>query len=692
MEVLYSILPVAGRFILVTGLLMALYWLMWRKQATYRAKRIYLLTMPLVALVISLLQVEVYKPEPVVVTVEQTAQTASSVSVDVPMDGVPTVEPIKESAVTALSEEMLKESPFTTVDILALVYALIIIGLCIPFVTGFVQLCLLRKGAKVQKDEDNDVRILVGESIKTPFSFHRSIYLPQNLTENQRRMILTHERAHILHRHYVDVWISSLVTRLLWWNPFLWWACAELRNVHEFEADSVVLGTGEDVYAYQAILIEEVLHGDIVIANGFNHSFIRRRFIEMVQSSNRRMSAWAKAGSAAWMLIVVALFCCTVGEAETVYRTVTVDASQAVMTEVPVTDIEAEEQIEVKEEVFLPEPDVMLNDTLVISKDSVLALQEIFEDSLGEGLSEELTLELVKLLVDAQTKLLQNVLSDSFKLHITREIKEELFNELASPVQPVQPISPIQNNIKEAKENEFIIEGFVNPNITDSCYLIYLADEYFNIQDEPVDTVPVVNKRFTYVLNTDKMTAGRLRCIFPGGKICENTISLYFVPGETVSLYVNDGYYNIEKGPQYADKVTKAMEAIRKETNWKSPHLPKVKGKVWKNVSDDEHPLYDVREVYFNDEETVLRIACKEYSEGLIVSKKACLVDNNGKKYRLKRAVKGCINSNNNQEARIFGGYFAFEPVRKNIQSLTYHDRGIVIKNIKEPKKGKVIY
>ena len=63
------ILLLAGRFLLASALLMALYWVVWRKQATYRAKRMYLLTMPIVALAISLLQVEVYKPEPVVVEV-----------------------------------------------------------------------------------------------------------------------------------------------------------------------------------------------------------------------------------------------------------------------------------------------------------------------------------------------------------------------------------------------------------------------------------------------------------------------------------------------------------------------------------------------------------------------------------------------------------------------------------------------
>ena len=346
------ILLLAGRFLLASALLMALYWVVWRKQATYHAKRMYLLTMPIVALAISLLQVEVYKPEPVVVEVmsgptgpnEPIGPTGPSPipsqgrGVDTPHVTNPSKEKVTDSEI--VSEPFIEEETNSATlaegqDIslpplgegkgwglgLCLLYALIILLFCIPFVVNLVLVRRLRKEASgTEEEKETGIRILTGEGVQAPFSFHRTIFLPVNLTETQRRMILAHERAHILHRHYVDVWVAEAITRLLWFNPFLWWARQELRNVHEFEADSEVLGTGEDVYAYQAILIEEVLHGDIVIANGFNHSFIRRRFVEMLQSTNHRMTSLAKAGTAAWILLVVALMCCTVGEAETVYK------------------------------------------------------------------------------------------------------------------------------------------------------------------------------------------------------------------------------------------------------------------------------------------------------------------------------------------------------------------------------------
>ena len=866
METLYAILPLAGRFILVSGLLMALYWILWRKGATYRAKRTYLLAVPFMAMVIALLQVEVYKPSPVVVTIEKKAEVLPTViTEEAPLaasaEGVETTIATPMMTTTEATETIAETSRFSTLNIAALAYTIIFIALSIPFIAGFVQLMMLRKKANEQEDKENNIRILMGEAIKAPFSFYRSIFLPSNLTDNQRRMILAHEKAHIKHRHYMDAWVSAFVTRLFWWNPFLWWAQNELRNVHEFEADSVVLGTGEDLFTYQSILIEEVMHGDIVIANGFNHSFIRRRFIEMVESTNRHMSKWRKIGTGVWMLLIVALFCCSVGKAETIYKTVIVNEPQNLVAEVVTETAKEESPILIdtltlsKDKPFLvfqdsvaislADDDFMLfDDTVVIDiNDSPLtveannleqaellkgllntlsSLQEItpaqyeelqkestepiqdleeinqmirfikedtnnrFSESLNRLLAELVRSQNSSLLSSGLINLLdkQNItfnisdLPQTSELHrqmvqqlmldwllhaelseetytqskalsenpeslpsleeINQNLRENRLKRISVLLEQIKEMdeslgkqieeliakygmSPkeeeiieipitfkdgkviiykkegnsfsyherdsfqqtVQQNLRQAKEDEFVIEGFVDENITDSCYNIYLADEHFLIQDEPVATVPVVNKRFTYVLKLDKMTAGRLRCIFPGGKLCDSTISLYFVPGETVKLNVHNGYYNIRKSEEYDNKVTRAMKLAREESNWKMF----IKGNAWETVEHKKNN-YNllIKEVYFNDEETVLRIANKEYGESLIISKDAYLTDDDGNQYRLLRAVKGNIGSNNEPHIRIFGGYFAFEPMPKDTKRLTFHDQGIEIKNIRKAK------
>ena len=233
----------------------------------------------------------------------------------------------------------------------------------------------------------------------------------------------------------------------------------------------------------------------------------------------------------------------------------------------------------------------------------------------------------------------------------------------------------------QAQEKQmFTIDGYVDENITDSCYNIYIGDDYFRIDEDskPIATVPVMNKRFTYSIPLDKMKAGRVRCIFPGGELCSAWIDLFFVPGETVKLTVHNGHFEWDLPYNYRMKVSRAVEAIRKETNWQSPHLPKVKGKVWKDVAYDKERCdycsryWGVKDVIFNDEETVIRIVYDQPFSNMKIGNKSYLQDEKGNKYKLKRVLMGLIDENNSPEIRIFGGYYAFEPLPKGTKSFSF--------------------
>ena len=371
MTVIFSpLLELVCRFILVTGLLMLLYWIVWRKQATYKAKRMYLLTMPFVALIIACLRFT-YTPEPIVVKVD--TPVAVQTEAGVYESSTTNTAAVTETTVATTAQNSVSESRLADFDIwkfLPFAYIVVLLVLSIPLVVNIVKMRKIRKSASVAKEEPNNVTIYTDESIDAPFSFYRSIYMPNSLTEIQARMILIHEKAHIKHRHYIDVWIAETITRILFWNPFIWWARAELRNVHEFEADSDVLSNGEDVYKYQTILIEEVLNGDVVIANGFNHSFIRRRFIEMLQSSNKRMSIKAKIGATAYLMVVTALLCCNITKAETIYVYEPSEWNAAFAEATPsLQEISAtaEEPVPSLEEPTLPEEPIVSNDTNYLS-------------------------------------------------------------------------------------------------------------------------------------------------------------------------------------------------------------------------------------------------------------------------------------------------------------------------------------
>jgi len=103
-------------------------------------------------------------------------------------------------------------------------------------------------------------------------------------------VVIQHERWHIRHRHYLDVYLQEALSCLFWFNPIQWLLRKELRSIHEYETDRSVLNEGTDLYRYQTIILEEVMGNHFRLANGFNQSFTKKRFIQMKNTQNNRLA------------------------------------------------------------------------------------------------------------------------------------------------------------------------------------------------------------------------------------------------------------------------------------------------------------------------------------------------------------------------------------------------------------------
>ena len=97
-------------------------------------------------------------------------------------------------------------------------------------------------------------------------------------------------------------------------------------------------------------------------------------------------------------------------------------------------------------------------------------------------------------------------------------------------------------------QNTFTIDGRVGFDLTDSLYVVYMADtaeELDKVADNDyVATMPVVNKRFSFSVQLDKPKVGRIRTVMPDGSLCHLWTNLDFVPGETYRITTHNGYYD----------------------------------------------------------------------------------------------------------------------------------------------------
>lgn len=135
--------------------------------------------------------------------------------------------------------------------------------------------------------------LIITETDTAPFSWMKYIVISREDYESGYSQILTHEKAHIALRHSSDILFVDMITALQWFNPAIWMLKADLRALHEFEADDAVLRSGANIKEYQYLLIRKaVSKSGYSVANSFNHSTLKARITMMLNKKSSRMSAW----------------------------------------------------------------------------------------------------------------------------------------------------------------------------------------------------------------------------------------------------------------------------------------------------------------------------------------------------------------------------------------------------------------
>ena len=697
------------KFIASAALLFAFYRIVLRGKASYAVSRAYLLALPIVSLIISVLTFEVY-PTGTEFAIEQIDfghYTAPAAPVEA--DYVPDIAPAQVTTAapaavptTAPAAEPVEAKQPIVIDWIGL------LQWAVPAISLLLLLLAVYHIGKVlviksQMDVENTAEgynLISSPSVDTPFSFAKTIFLPSSLNEPGKSLIIRHEKAHIAHRHYADVWFMELITRLLWFNPFVWLCRNELRNVHEFQADHDVISSDVNINAYQTTLLEMVMNVSSPVVNGFNHSFIRRRFVEMKKSTVGTLGRVAKIGTLVWFVAMFCAFTFTEKKSE--------PNPAAVLSP---TERAASQKL-------LAECKSMVNYSHLLTKNWVyidrkpdtndkLALKKLHNEDFPK-LQTEL-LEISKKWDDANRKELESIftfINDSLfayqkeimnSLNALADYDDDLNvieaqsmveyggekcpdgAELAAANSAMARIDALIEKIKvdataqtPAKNvavqtlglGKFVIEGAVDPGITDSCYLIYFADENFEIIEKPVACVPVVDKKFHYEVELDDLTVCRIRCIFPGGEICSAWIETLAAPDITFELTVHNGYYSSSSlYSGYLTKIRRLADAYCKNHHL-DENVAKPDGlyKTWDNVKYGNWNNHKIDKVDFCEKKTVVTLSTTHW-ERADLSSDVCLRDTAGNLYKMLHNES----TGNRYIDYICGARYAFEPLPKGV-------------------------
>ena len=257
--------------------LLAVFYLCYRlllsRETLHRLNRIVLLTTAALSFVLPLCIITIHRTETVQAALEQTADSMVSASV------LPT---------TLAS---LASRPWWHV----LLVAVYVLGasavLCRVLLSLFSVLRIVRK--EENAEERDGYRLIISDDGTPSFSWMQYMVLSRSDYEQGLTAVVEHEKAHIRLHHSWDVLFVDLVSALQWFNPCVWMLRADLRAVHEYEADEQVLRQGINLRQYQCLLISKAIEqSPFSLVNGFNHNDLRLRIRMMSMPKPSPSCCW----------------------------------------------------------------------------------------------------------------------------------------------------------------------------------------------------------------------------------------------------------------------------------------------------------------------------------------------------------------------------------------------------------------
>ncbi len=149
-------------------------------------------------------------------------------------------------------------------------------------------------GGRHIPQEDGTTLVVVSDNDFSPVSWMKYIVMSEDYS-SANEGILIHERAHIALGHSWDILFFDLMTVMQWFNPAIWLLKADLRAIHEYEADEAVIAAGTDMREYQLLLVRKaVAQVRYQMANSLTHSTLKNR-IKMMSSKKSSLYGALKA-------------------------------------------------------------------------------------------------------------------------------------------------------------------------------------------------------------------------------------------------------------------------------------------------------------------------------------------------------------------------------------------------------------
>ncbi|NRB64807.1 MAG: M56 family metallopeptidase, partial [Saprospiraceae bacterium] len=171
-----------------------------------------------------------------------------------------------------------------------------IFGVClatIRFMGGLWQIVVIYRQGK--KYYANDHIRIEHQAVGSPFSFFHCIFWSPalDLRSKEGQRILQHEKAHSELSHSYDRMLLEVLQILCWFHPIIWLYKGALQQIHEYQADAVVLReTAVRTYGTMLIRQAQKTGHPAFLAHSFSKSQLKNRIFMMTRKKSTHKALW----------------------------------------------------------------------------------------------------------------------------------------------------------------------------------------------------------------------------------------------------------------------------------------------------------------------------------------------------------------------------------------------------------------
>ena len=280
---------------LKVAVLIAVFYIFWRllvaNETWHRLNRIVLIATAIASFVLPLC----------VITIHQTVEVMSPAEIPTVVEDFNSAT--HESGIPDSLQQVEPQRSFNWLLPLTIIYIIGVVVVLSKMLLSLWRLHRMRAEGEIHPLSDG-YRMVVCEKFSTPFSWWNTVFMNRKDFEEGTTALLTHELGHVRLHHSADVLLVELLTALQWFNPTMWMLRADLRTIHEYEADQQVLSHGfNDIQYLQLLIRKAAVQSGYSLANGISNSALKKR-VTMIMKPKSNHRQWLRF---AYLLPIIAV-------------------------------------------------------------------------------------------------------------------------------------------------------------------------------------------------------------------------------------------------------------------------------------------------------------------------------------------------------------------------------------------------